>query len=469
MSKSLGNSGTSEFAPMQPDLLDRAAFLARLERYIATEQRFINGSLVVSLSAPFGSGKTTFLEIWKGSISKQVASQAKGEAANPPLVVSINAWDSDYYADPLVAIMLSILEAFKGRDEEAAKKITQGFGIALRFLAGGSREIVRAASKASLAGFDTVDAFEACSDGAISKEKPMHGVQDYLERKDRIAEMKWLIRDACGGDGIRTYIFIDELDRCRPDFSVSYLEVIKHLFDIKGVVFVLAVDEGQLESATKAVFGADLNFKEYLRKFVHRTVALPPVLSLSESNVTTLVEKYMKHYLGASDNLVAYRPLIEFAAGLIAVRHVTPRQLQEVMRVMAHARYHKDRKPERCDFPQDAALFLMSFLRVVSPASYEAFGRQDHAFPELHGILAELSGLGQYRYQETLNHRFSLFAHGFKISDPKVLEALQEYLPKYFKGSPAEMLTEFNRICPGVGFRFRDVYKDIESLLTLEG
>lgn len=34
-------------------------------------------------------------------------------------------------------------------------------------------------------------------------------------------------------------IFIDELDRCRPDFAVQMLEVIKHTFDVENVKFVL--------------------------------------------------------------------------------------------------------------------------------------------------------------------------------------------------------------------------------------
>ena len=33
---------------------------------------------------------------------------------------------------------------------------------------------------------------------------------------------------------------IDELDRCRPDYAITYLETIKHIFSIKGTAFVLA-------------------------------------------------------------------------------------------------------------------------------------------------------------------------------------------------------------------------------------
>ena len=33
-------------------------------------------------------------------------------------------------------------------------------------------------------------------------------------------------------------IFIDELDRCRPDFAVQMLETVKHIFNVEGVQFV---------------------------------------------------------------------------------------------------------------------------------------------------------------------------------------------------------------------------------------
>src|SRR5690606_33038946 len=38
------------------------------------------------------------------------------------------------------------------------------------------------------------------------------------------------------------FIFIDELDRCRPLFALELLEALKHLFSIEGIVFVLGLN-----------------------------------------------------------------------------------------------------------------------------------------------------------------------------------------------------------------------------------
>lgn len=69
-------------------------------------------------------------------------------------------------------------------------------------------------------------------------------------------------------------IIIDELDRCRPDYAVKTLEVLKHFFDVSGFVFVLAIDEKQLENSVKNLYGA-INFDGYKRKFINNTFSLP--------------------------------------------------------------------------------------------------------------------------------------------------------------------------------------------------
>ena len=44
-------------------------------------------------------------------------------------------------------------------------------------------------------------------------------------------------------------IFIDELDRCRPDFAIKMLENIKHIFDIERLQFVLVTNTNQIKAS----------------------------------------------------------------------------------------------------------------------------------------------------------------------------------------------------------------------------
>jgi KAP-like P-loop domain-containing protein len=74
-------------------------------------------------------------------------------------------------------------------------------------------------------------------------------------------------------------VLVDELDRVRPDYSVKFLEAIKHIFSIQGVCFVLAVDRDQLEASIQQLYG-EIDFENYYRRFVTREAQLPEVTKL---------------------------------------------------------------------------------------------------------------------------------------------------------------------------------------------
>lgn len=82
-------------------------FAERLEKYINVEHLFVDESLVISLNAPFGAGKSTFLEMWKNKID-----DGKNYFDKNPTVVKINAWRDDYCGDPFISLVSSLIEAF---------------------------------------------------------------------------------------------------------------------------------------------------------------------------------------------------------------------------------------------------------------------------------------------------------------------------------------------------------------------
>ena len=76
-------------------------------------------------------------------------------------------------------------------------------------------------------------------------------------------------------------IIVDELDRCRPDFALSVLERIKHLFSVKNVVFVLSMKKVQLEKSICHIYG-NIDAAEYLQKFINCEITLPKKAILPE-------------------------------------------------------------------------------------------------------------------------------------------------------------------------------------------
>ena len=67
------------------------------------------------------------------------------------------------------------------------------------------------------------------------------------------------------------FVLVDELDRCRPNYAVSLLERMKHLFEIDDVVFVMATDTSQLQHSIRALYGSGFDSSRYLFRFFDQT------------------------------------------------------------------------------------------------------------------------------------------------------------------------------------------------------
>lgn len=71
-------------------------------------------------------------------------------------------------------------------------------------------------------------------------------------------------------------IVVDELDRCRPDYALDMLEVMKHFFNVEGVHFILGVNLKQLANSVRARYGSAVEGERYLQKFISITMPLVP-------------------------------------------------------------------------------------------------------------------------------------------------------------------------------------------------
>lgn len=99
---------------------------------------------------------------------------------------------------------------------------------------------------------------------------------DLYEFKKNIG--KWL-ETSINSNGVNKpkkpmFVFIDELDRCRPTYAIELLETVKHLFDIPGLVFVVATNTDQLQHSIKAVYGSEFDAQRYLYRFFNRSFTL---------------------------------------------------------------------------------------------------------------------------------------------------------------------------------------------------
>ncbi|MBD8656332.1 hypothetical protein IFT68_11965 [Oxalobacteraceae sp. CFBP 13730] len=221
--------------------------------------------LVLAIDSPYGTGKSTFIEMLQ-SIMRQKSFQ----------VVNFNAWKADHVSDPLIAMVAALDQAFPNNSmivPDKMARVKKVAGIMLKHSAAVGLKIATAgilempdnieealADTASSATSDIIGSFE-------NEEKAAKCFKEELEKL--IAKLPQM------GKKDTLVFFIDELDRCRPDFAMSLLERIKHLFDVPNIAFVLAVDKKQLEAVTSSVYGEKIDAREYLRKFIDLEFGLP--------------------------------------------------------------------------------------------------------------------------------------------------------------------------------------------------
>ena len=241
------------------DALEREDSIRLLTSLVAsTRQPF-----VLSIEAPWGFGKTTFIKLWKMHLESQ-----------NHVCLYFNAWENDFVDDPLIAFLgemhRALDEDFKKLQEtnsirknwENVKRIGGGvlrktLPLAIQIATHGllSQKFVKEASEA------LADSDEKLAEFAskLAEER----LEKYQSEKEGIKEFRKCLETLAaelanaGKKKPPLIFFVDELDRCRPDFAVALLERIKHLFNVKNVVFVLSIDRLQLNQSVKTLYGID--------------------------------------------------------------------------------------------------------------------------------------------------------------------------------------------------------------------
>lgn len=274
-----------------------------LEKTFATHDEFnrkpIAENIIKLLTSPidlspmvidggWGTGKTEFCQ-------KLIRLMQQQHPDCQP--VYIDAFRSDHSEEPLLALLAEIIktctpEDTDGQPSEKRKSITRVFSKAAKF---GIKTVLNAGFRYFFKqGMDElVDEFR--QDGSNEQEVKNAAetvtdvaakITDYtidatveallkeqIEAEKNLETLKACLTELAEDKPI--ILFIDELDRCRPDYAVDMLEVIKHVFDIENVKVVLVTNTKQLRAAINHRYGAEVDAQKYLDKFLKYSFALP--------------------------------------------------------------------------------------------------------------------------------------------------------------------------------------------------
>ena len=277
----------------------------------------------IALNGEWGSGKTFFVKQVKlildaqnpqSNIPEKTRNEIKRIVQNrlsvPGSYTSVyyDAWANDNHEDPLLSLIYEVIHS--GQSSYTPER---------------ERNLCTAISNIAdlLTGRNVSDVLNDLR----GKDK-LGDIQKEVNLKELVREF---INNLIEEHGNRLIIFVDELDRCKPDYAIRFLERIKHYFDDDRVTFVFSVSLSQLQWTVKSYYGTEFNATRYLDKFFDIQLTLPRVnynvflknwLHMWDDSLVALVGveviKYFGFSLRETERYIRLLKIIEHAAKKIA-------------------------------------------------------------------------------------------------------------------------------------------------------
>ncbi len=250
--------------PFQNDALGRGPAVEAVSTLIED----LKGPFVLAIDSPWGTGKTTFIKFLKVDL------ESKGFTC-----VYFNAWETDFTTDPLIAF-IGEMGKLESRVAQRSPEFAEHYKKAKKIGTLLAKKTVTVGAKLVSAGILNVEEImeTAISDyisSSVSDAVDAYMAEKSLNEQFHTALSKTIEKLNEKGKRPQIVIFVDELDRCRPNYAVELLERVKHLFNVENAIFVISLDKEQLHVSLGAVYGREINSDEYLRRFIDIEYALP--------------------------------------------------------------------------------------------------------------------------------------------------------------------------------------------------
>ena len=277
--------------------------------------------------------------------------------------VYIDAFRSDHSGEPLLALLAEIIKACTPEDtgeqpseqrKDLTKEIAKAAGFVMKTVA---KAAVGHVLKQNTA--DLVEEFQQIRNGNQDANSLAETVTDaattiasytidatveallkeQIEAEKNLETLRACLKRLAAAKPI--ILFIDELDRCRPDYAVDMLEVIKHVFDVENVKVVLVTNTKQLRAAINHRYGMEVDAQKYLDKFLKYSFALPDkiVARFEEERALVSVE-YFKQLIRNSrmaselQGLIGQRIILNFISDMIERNGLSLRETERLVRFL---------------------------------------------------------------------------------------------------------------------------------------
>ncbi len=252
-------------------------------------------------------------------------------------VVYVNAFKADHADEPILTILAAILEILPPEGDVKQSFIKKALPVA--------RFGLKVAGKAGISWVLRQDADQIGDE--FEKDLKTAGdevinatVEALLKDHEKISQNITILKSALEqvASENQIVIFIDELDRCRPDFAVAMLEGIKHIFDVQNVQFILAANNEQLKVSVSHRYGKAIDSTKYLDKFFGFSFFLSNTFYRNGNVSANAAEEHFRRSVSDSSNLNGnfnfQGEVMDAAIVLISVNRLTLREVETFVRYL---------------------------------------------------------------------------------------------------------------------------------------
>ncbi|MDO4410074.1 MAG: P-loop NTPase fold protein [Akkermansia sp.] len=254
---------------LNSDIFHRESIAKTMCKYIVETSTEIISPIV--LDGPWGSGKTTHAERIRECFLREYNDTVK--------CIYWNASFSDYALEPLPMFVATLYDSIS--EEKKADFAQRAFDLCCGWILGATMSVGTQVLEATV-GVNCKQLINDSKNGAAifdKQSKLKSQFNSFLEtagnEQNRIETARALIQLA-KSEKRELIIIIDELDRCRPDFALKMIEIIKHLFDENGCKFILVMNKSVICRAIESLYGLNADESEnYLSKYIKTDFQLP--------------------------------------------------------------------------------------------------------------------------------------------------------------------------------------------------
>lgn len=254
------------------DHLSRQPFINLLKNIIANQSSNKNG-YSIAIDGDWGSGKTWILNMLESQLP-----------SDEYLVFHYNAWENDFYEEPLVALLSVMIE--KLNEVTKQKSLYESVVTELLKEAASDLEILAVGIAKYFIKID-IDKSIKNKKNLLNRIKQgtkiSNDIDTMLPLRKTLAEIRYVIKNLA--EKLKIILVVDELDRCLPEYAIKVLERLHHVCNRMPVFQIIAIDKSNLADSICKVFGKNfsnptpkhniMQFTDsYLQKFIDISIPL---------------------------------------------------------------------------------------------------------------------------------------------------------------------------------------------------